>query len=92
MSDVAATREWQTMDSAPKDGTWVLLYQREQLVDFYQASKWVDDSYRSLEAVETKGNRVISEWVEHESGYWSGDGVHFPTHWMPLFAPPAEGG
>lgn len=79
--------DWQPIETAPKDGTVVLIYQGKEECCCATA-KYVDTSHKELEVVGQKGKKVISEWVEYTSGYWDADGFYDPTHWMPLPEPP----
>lgn len=82
VQDVAG---WQTMDTAPKDGTWVLL----------QGGDFSDEFGGSVSVASARwvqGNRLLSEgWLVcgAESGY-SPFYYSSPTHWMPLPAAPAK--
>lgn len=73
---------WQPIKTAPKDGTRIVLY----------AAQWTDDGV------------TLGEWSER-IGCWSADAgcmedgpamtsdvLDGPTHWMPVPAPPAQGG
>lgn len=80
---------WQGMDSAPKDGTWVLLFNP----DYYE-HEWNDFQGRYI------GMMWVARWIPHTwaneprghwESYYSGippDGE--PTHWQPLPPPPAK--
>lgn len=66
--------EWKTIDSAPRDGTWLLLYWphwfHTPVTGYYDTRGW-------------GGGNVgwYSDRMTHA------DGVE-PTHWMPLPPPP----
>ena len=68
---------WRTIDSAPKDGTAVLLYgQREgetPFVGVFAYAGWGE-----------------KEWVENTTGLEACRAPHEPTHWMPLPDPPND--
>lgn len=79
---------WQPIETAPKDGTWVLLCGGETTEDDYLG-----------DGVLIK-RPVVAFW-DNEGGllddgawyfcYWDGDwrdGYDNPTHWMPLPEPP----
>lgn len=74
--------EWNPIDTAPKDGTEIILYQPEG--DLCRIAGWVDTSEEVQELVSKNGKRETYEWVKKESGYWDADGLWNPTHWMPL--------
>jgi hypothetical protein len=73
-----ATRGWQPIETAPKDGTWVLLCGGETTEDTFRTD---------LDASHTR-RPVVGRW---EQGwvydFWDGDwrsGYDDPTHWQPL--------
>jgi hypothetical protein len=76
---------WRTMDSAPKDGTPILVAQG----DIVKSVAWVSRTREYQELVSTKGNRETYEWKKEDVGYWDADDVFEPTHWMPLPAAPS---
>jgi hypothetical protein len=70
---------WQPIETAPKDGTDVLLYKR-----FSKYQKWVGkDEYDFYIQI---GCYSSGDWRIHAyDPPWNND----PTHWMPLPEPPA---
>ena len=88
--------EWLPIESAPKDGTEILVY-----FDFATVSIVHIAWYRSKEDWETSG-QFCGGWdsLEEWEGWWSYtrtsvaqeklEGFRIPTHWMPLPAPPVE--
>jgi hypothetical protein len=72
------TNEWQSIASAPKDGTHLMLYG-----EAYGYRAWMRGSYRSF-ADGSAG--WITNIIYTEPDEWRGSGPP-PTHWMPL--PPA---
>lgn len=88
---------WQPIETAPKDGTPIVLGKANWLVfpkarwlmcDGDEASffAWVfDDEYSPCLVPNEDGGNILG-WAEDiENGC-------MPTHWMPLPEPPAEGG
>jgi hypothetical protein len=77
---------WEPIETAPKDGTKILLVQDETV----GVGRWEDTSCEVRELVEDTGKRQVYEWVLKVSGYWEAenDGLYSPTHWMPLPTPP----
>lgn len=72
------SEQWKPISTAPKDGTWILIYQ--------PASMW-----QSKRAARQAVIRV-AYWhqpanLSHD-GFWLGGHTYRPTHWMPLPAPP----
>lgn len=76
MADAAIaflTPPWQSIATAPKDGTSILVYSKE--MDFQEVV--------SYERHEDRGDWV---WATADGPRWHKDAF---THWMPLPAPPA---
>lgn len=76
---------WKKIDTAPKDGAPVLLWEQYSTNPF--VGYWADYAKRWV---------VCHEHVEAEGG-WDGanvvDDISMPiTHWCPLPPPPATGG
>lgn len=70
-----ADRGWQPIESAPKDGTDILVCVTHSLPDGWKTVQWVDW---------TKGDTLWPHFQERID-------IPFPpTHWMPLPAPPGE--
>lgn len=66
---------WQTIGSAPRDGTWVLL--KGGLIDY----GWDDDNdFPPVVCGKACGNSW--QFANYDSGYY-GEYVN-PTHWMPI--------
>lgn len=73
--------EWQPIETAPKDGTIILVSDKRSVSAAYwglapRASGLVDRNYPWTMLDETNG---LNGWMDGPSG---------PTHWMPLPAPP----
>ena len=66
--------EWQPIETAPKDGTWILVYKPFNLYGF-DDSEWYVDKY-------------IVRWADECWNISMDDIVVYPTHWMPLPNPP----
>lgn len=72
--------EWQPIETAPKDGRWVLIYGGKSIHD-------PQDGSRTFECI---CDTVIQAFL-NSSGKWEGmvDGwTYTPTHWRPLPPPP----
>ena len=89
MSKKPEFREWQSIDTAPKDGTKVLVYDQESAglsgrpgigIAWWHSHRY-HDKYRE-------------SWCPQES--WCSQGcrddveIYHPTHWMPLPEAPEE--
>ncbi len=77
-----ATGGWMPIESAPKDGTMVLLYGQMEgntpFVGLYICAGWQD------------GDDGM-EWIEATTGLEAFNAPHKPTHWHELPAPPKKG-
>lgn len=78
--------QWQPISTAPKNGTFVLLYGAVYSdVDTHKAAwednKYDEDSPQMMWCVANSADR----------DYYTRDEVTNPTHWMPLPEPPPEG-
>jgi hypothetical protein len=65
--------DWQPIETAPKDGAWILLRGE---------SGYVNRPYRAHVGRWVTG-RDGGWWEESEDAYFTDDGDE-PTHWMPL--------
>jgi hypothetical protein len=68
--------EWQPIETAPKDGTVVLLFVPGD--DDCREDCWITASWDGL---------MGGVWMDNARGEWWGFG---PSHWMPLPPPPKE--
>jgi len=78
----AAIPEWQSMDSAPKDGTHILIW-------------FVHDMHKYVKETRNEDWNAVHEahWIEHNGGGWTWYGLlGAATKWMPLPPPPASEG
>lgn len=79
--DRLSSGEWRTMDSAPKDGTWILVA--------YDCRAYGNRTGHAVSAYTVR-------WVDDEDGpgwFYLTESWHIVkgvTHWMPLPAPPQE--
>lgn len=64
--------EWQTMDTAPKDGTTILIHNPHWADGTVHPAKWFDDP-----------SGLGCDWQTID-GWWSDGCDDSPTHWMPL--------
>ena len=84
--------EWQPIETAPKDGTEVLVF-----YDFGSVSIVHIAWYRSKEEWEVAGRYLSFDSLEEWEGWWSYtrscisqeklERFRAPTHWMPYEAP-----
>jgi len=72
MSDTVG---WRPIETAPRDGRHILLYEREN--DSVCEGRYVTDACRWFER------------NAHPTDAWDGE-IYRPTHWMPLPSPPKE--
>jgi len=81
--------KWMTIDSAPKDGTWILLCGGRTTEDDY-ADVGVDVSRPVVGFYDPPAFEGDAEWA---FCFWDGawrEGYESPTHWMPLPPAPEE--
>lgn len=81
--------DWQTIDSAPKDGGYIIVgrFRNGDELCWVKHSRWIT----AAEIAENEGydpEDCESAWTD---GNEDGEPC-FPTHWMPLPAPPRIGG
>jgi len=75
--------DWQPIETAPNDGSWILLCGGKTTEDFYMEDKPPPDQYRPVVAKWDDAAWVICYW----DGSWR-DGYDNPTHWMPITEKP----
>ena len=82
---------WQDIETAPRDGTWILLCGGRTDEDFYLRDEPEAQS-RIVSAFWLLSPRGDGDGEEWSVGFWDGSwrtGYENPTHWMPLPAPPS---
>lgn len=86
--------EWQPIETAPKDGTVVILCDARPHVGI-GIGAFVPEKREVWERIDTETKKLVR--VE-EHGYWNANngesiclGQHSITHWQPLPTPPTEG-
>ncbi len=77
----AVADRWQPIDTAPKDGTQILVFTKHGEIE---QSKWCLPHSFTYEPVSDGLYRKVPP--DPEDGFWNSN---TPTHWMPLPAPPA---
>lgn len=73
--------EWKTIESAPKDGTEILIWCNER--KSWQSARWVDDVHDAWELVDKETKKL----VRHKTGYWDTLANSW-DYWMPQPPPP----
>lgn len=92
--------EWQPIETAPRDGTVVLLWAKpnypHSATHGVTFGRWEENKHERMEVVretfDESGRVTQKEYalVGRANGFWSYDDRSFtPTHWMPLPAPPS---
>jgi hypothetical protein len=78
--------EWQPIETAPKDGTQILVARAGDSVgvDDIEITEWCVMARSHYEHVEGDLYRKVEE---EPHCFWNGNG-HRATHWMPLPEPP----
>ena len=69
--------DWQPIETAPKDGTRILLWDTDEVV----IAKWDDISMGGAEGWQIAVVNMLSGLKHYEAAF-------NPTHWMPLPEPP----
>jgi hypothetical protein len=81
---------WQPIETAPKDGTWVLLFGGKAGEDWWEEKEVGGPPMRVAQWWPvTADNNYDGGWqfANYDSGYYGE--VSGATHWMPLPSPPA---
>jgi hypothetical protein len=80
--------DWQPISSAPRDGDPILIWKpNERMVgEYMMAAYWADDHPGGGSGWVPVGGIHIQGYVSGVTGTEQG----FPTHWIPLPAPPQE--
>jgi hypothetical protein len=76
---------WQPIETAPKDGTRVLLLNESGEIE---VAGYVEDFYERSEFVRKAKDGDVYRTVLVDCGYWQTEVAVCPTHWMPLPEPP----
>jgi hypothetical protein len=91
-----AALTWRTMDSAPKDGTDILVYREDAgvfMASWYAAQDRMTDADIERECRDADARGESTDWLEQEDWFCGQgfrlEGDEVPTHWMPLPDPPA---
>lgn len=71
--------DWQPIETAPKDGTCILVWSAEPGYECVELVSWAED--------EPFG--TAKTWATQSEGPGYSHEVESVTHWMPLPAPPA---
>ena len=79
-----STDPWQPMDTAPRDGTHILVYSPLWMPTHAAVTWWCLNLLTGKKSEATRAPMVADYWT-------NGRGFRLdcePTHWMPLPAPP----
>lgn len=78
--------EWQAIETAPRDGVLVLLWQEDQGFGVGYYSEYTEEWW---EAVDDETQKLQQETEVHLTSFSEGL-LYSPTHWMPLPEPPED--
>lgn len=83
--------KWQPIESAPKDGTEILLGKDIASVWIVRNGRWVN--WRDWCPAPTEPGEQVDGWWCYRNSVAQEmlEGIYEPTHWMPLPEPPSEG-
>jgi hypothetical protein len=70
--------EWQPIETAPKDGSLMLVFMRDEAIT--RMWQYEDGDRSKLMA--------LAYWTNHNGGGWVSYHPGIPAFWMPLPAPP----
>ena len=76
--------DWQPIETAPKDGTTILIACRNRVT----AGDWVEPRVFYVNG-EPEYNEFDPYWQSWDGGFLL-EGEHVATHWMPLPDPPKD--
>ena len=79
---------WQPIETAPRDGTEILVFYQKAGVDFVHIAFWDDGDMWEHQGFASQGE-VTGWWsyVENSVSQHKLDGYDEPTHWMPFNGP-----
>ena len=77
--------DWQPIETAPRDGTWILL------AGGSIKYSWEGDTAPHAVVAQFTHELAVSRWqfAWYDGGYYGE--YEDPTHWMPLPEPPGDG-
>lgn len=76
---------WQPIETAPKDGTKVLIVDESGNMD---VAIYIEEWRERQEFVRSAKDGNVYRTVREDLGWWDSDYCIGPTHWMPLPEPP----
>lgn len=85
--------EWRPIETAPRDGTHVLVYYEFATVPIAHVAFWDADEHDLWQSNGFSHKAEQVGWwsyVENSVSAHKLEGHNTPTHWMPLPAPPAS--
>lgn len=93
---MSAPETWRPIETAPKDGRFILAYQPKEDAlppdPEVAVVQWFEPRWPRFEEQPELGEDIFRRVIDTSEGYWSG-GPCDPwraTHWMPLPPPPPE--
>jgi hypothetical protein len=79
------TNQWVSIESAPKDGTRILVVNEDGEID---VAEYVAAWQEHQEFVRKAKDGDVFRTVVEDTGYWNTERAYCPTHWQPLPIPP----
>lgn len=81
---VSAPSDWRPIETAPKDGTEILLFTTHDADDYY------DESFSAVQIGSWDHGNQSSDPVWFRPPGWECPKIGKPTHWMPLPSSPLQ--
>ncbi len=84
MIEQNAARQWQPIETAPKDGQKLILFNAGGI----GVGSWRYGRFQIWQNGLTPSGMRVAIPLDAEGFHWEWDGHNQPTHWMPLPEPP----
>lgn len=82
--------KWSPIETAPRDGSTVVLYQKIEADHAYSVCRWIDAPLYQSDVIAQSGDTFVSRRVRVSDGHWDTETLWAPTHWSDLPSPPSK--